>query len=299
MKVAIAFIGTGRYLNFLPQYYEHIEENFLPNTEKTILAFTDGEMEGLPDNVKVYPQEHLEWPFITLKRFEIINKAREEILKNDWFVFIDADAFVVGKVTEEEFLERCCGATTDEVPLFGVHHPCHRAGMPPHKTKTGAYETDEKSEAYFDVSKELPPIYWQGCFWGGKVPPVLAMIDEIEGRVNRDLENDIVALWHDETHINKYFHEREFDVHTFGIEYAYPQLFQMEEYWMEVLEEEYRDPEIIKKLVIGDGSMNTGDDSAIPVMEYPAKILHLAKNNHILQEGGSKLDRSKGALLKK
>ena len=157
MKVAIAFIGTGRYLNFLPQYYEHIEENFLPNTEKTILAFTDGEMEGLPDNVKVYPQEHLEWPFITLKRFEIINKAREEILKNDWFVFIDADAFVVGKVTEEEFLERCCGHTTDEVPLFGVHHPCHRAGMPPHKTKTGAYETDEKSEAYFDVSKELPP----------------------------------------------------------------------------------------------------------------------------------------------
>ena len=238
----------------------------------------------------------MEWPFITLKRFEIINKAREEILKNDWFVFIDADAFVVGKVTEEEFLERCCGATTDEVPLFGVHHPCHRAGMPPHKTKTGAYETDEKSEAYFDVSKELPPIYWQGCFWGGKVPPVLAMIDEIQGRVNRDLENDIVALWHDETHINKYFFEREFDVHTFGIEYAYPQLFQMEEYWMEVLEPEYRDPEIIKKLVIGDGSMNTGDDSAIPVMEYPAKILHLAKNNPILQEGSSELDRSKASL---
>ena len=220
-------------------------------------------------------------------------------LKNDWFVFIDADAFVVGKVTEEEFLERCCGHTTDEVPLFGVHHPCHRAGMPPHKTKTGAYETDEKSEAYFDVSKELPPIYWQGCFWGGKVPPVLAMIDEIEGRVNRDLENDIVALWHDETHINKYFHEREFDVHTFGIEYAYPQLFLMEEYWMEVLEEKYRDPEIVKKLVIGDGSMNASDDSAIPVMEYPAKILHLAKNNPIMQEGSSKLDRSKRALLKK
>ena len=225
MKVAIAFIGTGRYLNFLPQYYEHIEENFLPNTEKTILAFTDGEMEGLPDNVKVYHQEHLEWPFITLKRFEIINKAREEILKNDWFVFIDADAFVVGKVTEEEFLERCCGSTTDEVRLFGVHHPCHRAGMPPHKQKTGAYETDERSEAYFDVSKELPPIYWQGCFWGGKVPAALAMIDEIQGRVNRDLENDIVALWHDETHINKYFFEREFDVYTLGPEYAYPEVF--------------------------------------------------------------------------
>ena len=42
MKVAISFIGTNKYLDYLPQYYEYIEENFLPNTEKTILAFTDG-----------------------------------------------------------------------------------------------------------------------------------------------------------------------------------------------------------------------------------------------------------------
>jgi hypothetical protein len=32
-------------------------------------------------------------------------------------------------------------------------------------------------------------------------------------------------LWHDETQINKYFFEREFDVHTFGPEYAYPEVF--------------------------------------------------------------------------
>ena len=298
MKIAISFIGTGRYLNFLPQYYEYIEENFLPGVEKTILVFSDGEIEGMPDNIKFYHQEHLEWPFITLKRFEIINKAREEILKNDWFAFIDADAFVVDKITEEDFLERCCGKTTDEVAFFGVHHPCHYAGMPPHRKGTGAYETDKKCEAYFDVSEELPPIYWQGCFWGGKVPAVLSMIDEIQGRVDRDLKNDIVALWHDETHINKYFFEREFDVHTFGIDYAYPQLFHMEDYWMEVLEEKYRDPEIIKRLVISDGSMKTSSEKLIPAMEYPAKILHLAKNNPILQEGSSKLDRSKSSLKK-
>ena len=43
MKVAITFIGTNKYLDFLPQYYENIEKYFLPNTEKVILAFTDGE----------------------------------------------------------------------------------------------------------------------------------------------------------------------------------------------------------------------------------------------------------------
>ena len=63
MKVAITFIGTNKYLDFLPKYYENIEKYFLPNTEKIILAFTDGELDDTPDNLKVYKQEHLDWPF--------------------------------------------------------------------------------------------------------------------------------------------------------------------------------------------------------------------------------------------
>ena len=199
MKVAITFIGTNRYLDYLPKYYENIEKYFLPNTEKTILAFTDGELNDTPDNLKVYHQEHLEWPYITLKRFEIINKARAVIDNMDWLVFLDADAIPVTTITEEEFLK--------DKPLFGVHHPCHYLGMDPHTKAPGAYEQNPKCEAYVDVSKSLPPVYWQGCLWGGKVPHVCAMIDELEARVNRDLENDIVAVWHDESQLNRYFLE--------------------------------------------------------------------------------------------
>ena len=218
MKVAITFIGTNKYLNFLPNYYENIQKYFLPNTEKVILAFTDGELDETPDNLKVYHQEHLDWPFITLKRFEIINKARQVIEECSHLVFIDADALPVATITEKEFF--------NDKPLFGVHHPCHFLKMAPHTQAPGAYETNSKSEAYVDTSKGLPPVYWQGCFWGGKVPNVCAMIDELEARVNRDLENDIVALWHDESQINKYFLENEDLVHTFGPEYSYPELFK-------------------------------------------------------------------------
>ena len=59
----------------------------------------------MPDNVIRYQQDHLDWPFITLKRFEILNQARQEIMKNDWFVFIDADALVTSDITEEEFFD--------------------------------------------------------------------------------------------------------------------------------------------------------------------------------------------------
>jgi len=218
MKVAITFIGTNKYLDFLPKYYENIQKYFLPNSEKTIFAFTDGELNNTPDNLKVYHQEHLEWPYITLKRFEIINKAREEIDKHDWLVFIDADALPVVEVTEEEFFTN--------KPLFGVHHPCHFLGMEPHTQAPGAYDQNPNSEAYVDTSKGLPEVYYQGCFWGGKVPNVCAMIDELEARVNRDLEKNVVALWHDESQINKYFLERLDMVHTYGPEYAFPEVFK-------------------------------------------------------------------------
>ena len=97
--------------------------------------------------------------------------------------------------------------------------------MPPHNEAPGAYDQNKESLAYVDVEKEKPQTYFQGCFWGGKVPAILSMIDELEYRVNKDLENDVVALWHDESHINRYFLDREFDVHTFGPEYAYPEVF--------------------------------------------------------------------------
>ena len=99
MKVAIVFIGTNKYLDFLPRYYENIEKYFLPNTEKIILTFTDGELDETPDNIRVYHQEHLDWPYITLKRFDIINKARQTIEECSHLVFIDADALVAVSYT--------------------------------------------------------------------------------------------------------------------------------------------------------------------------------------------------------
>tara|TARA_R100000231_G_scaffold46926_1_gene40362 strand:+ start:327 stop:1046 length:720 start_codon:yes stop_codon:yes gene_type:complete len=218
MKVAISFLGTGKYLDFLPKYYENIEKYFLPNSEKTILAFTDGELDGTPENLKVFSQKHLDWPYITLKRFEIINKAREIINDHDWFVFIDGDALVVDRIEEEEFF-------TDK-PLFGVHHPCHYLKMPPHNQYPGAYEITENCNAAVDLEKYQPKVYYQGCFWGGKVPEVCAMIDELEYRVGDDLHRNVVALWHDESHLNKYFIENPDLVHTYGPEYAFPEVFK-------------------------------------------------------------------------
>lgn len=216
MKVAICFIGTGRYLNFLPKYYENIHEYFLPGLEKSFLVFTDGEGD-FPEDVKVYRQEHLEWPFITLNRFEIIQNAKEEIKKNDWLVFIDADALVVDKITKEEFFD-------ETKSFFGVHHPCHFLKMPPHDRFPGSLETNPLSKACVNRDDDFS-VYYQGCLWGGKVPDVLDMIGELDSRTKDDLSREVIAVWHDESHLNKFFIEHKDNVHTLGPEYAYPEVF--------------------------------------------------------------------------
>ena len=217
MKVAIIFIGTNKYLDFLPTYYEGIEKHFLPNSEKTIFAFTDGELDDVPDNIKIYHQEHLEWPYITLKRFEIINKARADLDSMDWLVFLDADTRVVDTVTEEEFFS--------DKPYFGVHHPCHALKMQPHTEYPGAFETNTDSRAGV-TEEDDTSMYYQGCLWGGRVPEVLDMIEELDSRVEEDLSNDVIAVWHDESQLNKFYSEVKEDVHLLGPQYAYPEVFQ-------------------------------------------------------------------------
>lgn len=217
MKVVVCFMGTGKYLNFLPKYYENIEKYFLPNSQKTILVFTDGELNDVPDNVVPYYQEHSDWPYITLNRFNIIKRAKDEIEKNDWFVFIDADALIVDTITEKDFFD-------DSKSFFGVHHPCHYLQMPPHNEFPGAFETNQNSSACISSSDDTS-IYFQGCLWGGRVPDVIGMMRELDRRTQDDLSKDVIAIWHDESQMNKFFAERREDVYVLGPSFAYPEVF--------------------------------------------------------------------------
>jgi hypothetical protein len=216
MKLAVVFIGTGNYINFLPTYYEACEDLLVPNTEKTYFVFTDGTLEGLPDNIIPYHQKHLPWPYITLERFKYILKAESDLADFDYVLFLDADTRVVKVVTEDELF-------TDK-KYIGVHHPCHFLGMPPHNNPPGAFEVRKDSTAGI-TSGDNTSVYFQGCLWGGKMPYVLDMIRELAQRTQFDLDHDVIAQWHDESQMNKFFCERREDVHVMGPEYAYPEVF--------------------------------------------------------------------------
>jgi hypothetical protein len=237
-NLAVIFIGTGKYLNFLPTWYESCEEHLAPGHEKQYFVFTDGEMEDLPDNITSYYQEHLPWPYITLYRFATILKASEDIKNYDYLLFLDADMKVVDTVTPDVLF-------TDK-PYIGVHHPCHFLGMHPHTEYPGAFETNPKSCAAISEDDDIS-VYWQGCLWGGKVPQVIDMMEELDRRTKDDETRDIIAKWHDESHLNKYYTENKSLVHTLSSSYAYPEVFSS-------------------------------------ACNFPPKIVHLAKDNSSYQQ---------------
>lgn len=226
MKVAIIFMGTGLYLNFLPSYYEKAEANLFPGVDKHYYVFTDGDFgEDAPENMTIIHQDHLEWPFITLNRFGIIRDQLDDIQKECQFLlFMDADTQVVDKVEFEEVF-------AEGKSLVGVHHPCHALGMDPHKEFPGSLETNPNSTACVREGVDFS-VYWQGCVWGGAIWAVRRLIETLDDCVKEDSENGVIALWHDESHLNHYFLERPDSVNTLSPSFAYPEIFTnyMEEY---------------------------------------------------------------------
>ncbi len=69
--------------------------------------------------------------------------------------------------------------------------------------KRGTYDENPKSKAC--VSKNEGHIYYYGGFNGGSTDQFLAMSNCLKTNIDADLQNDVIALWHDESHLNRYF----------------------------------------------------------------------------------------------
>ncbi|MCP4400818.1 MAG: methyltransferase domain-containing protein [bacterium] len=150
------------------------------------------------------------WPFSILFRFRYIHRIHKQLAEYSHIIFIDADMYVSACVSEEEFFSH-------EKPLFGVQHPGnYMRGHSPYElnpgSSAGVTEADDTS------------MYWQGCFWGGRTKDVLLLSRILAERIDDDLSRDIIARWHDESHLNKYFIEHRASVHTYHPGYAYPEM---------------------------------------------------------------------------
>ena len=55
--------------------------------------------------------------------------------------------------------------------------------------------------------------FTQGCLWGGRIPEVFDLMKELDRRTTIDEKNNVIAVWHDESHLNCFYSENIEKVH--------------------------------------------------------------------------------------
>ncbi len=217
MTVDIIFIGTGSYINFLPRFYKSITDNFCTDCSKKFHIFTDSTNLNVTDytNSNFYKIEHEKWPYITLKRFNFLKQYLDQF-KGEYCFFIDSDMEPVKafKLSDLKLDKK----------YVGVMHPGElTAGI--NYYKNSSLEKNLNSAAYF-ASDDLKT-YFQGCLWGGTQEGFKHIITELTNAVNSDLAKDIVAIWHDETHLNKFLNKNYENVNILHPQFAYPEKWKL------------------------------------------------------------------------
>lgn len=213
-RIAILYICVGKYKVFWEEFYKSFEEKFIPECEKEYFVFTDaGELyDSNKEKVHIIEQENLGWPGNTLYRFKMFLTQKEKLIDFDYMFFMNANVECVEKVGKE-FLP------IDENLLF-VQHP----GFYDAPNYRFPYDRNKKSLAYIPYGKGR--VYVCGGINGGKSKAFLEMCEVLDERIEMDYEKGIIALWHDESQVNKYI----LDTHDYKIlspSYCFPENAQI------------------------------------------------------------------------
>ena len=193
--IAVLYIMTNRYTVFWKDFYNSAEKNFLPYHNKHYFVFTDDEKIPLPKNATRLKAKYKDFPDVTLKRYEMFLEIEDQLKKYDYVYFFNANALFLQPINEEIF-------PSEKQGLMVVHHPAFWKQL-----YLATYERNPKSTAYIPYGQEK--YYVQGSFNGGHINAFINMSKECAKNVQLDEQNNIMAIWHDESHLNKYIQDKE------------------------------------------------------------------------------------------
>jgi hypothetical protein len=225
MNIGIFTIATGKYKQFVFPLYSSICKNFLVDHKKIFILFTDEpdkmskDLSSLPIEILLVKIERRGFPLDTLLRYHYFSGVKDIFAslgekKPDILYYLDADMLVNAKVGDEIL-------PTDNINFIGTAHPGYYNNYTP-AYPLGTPETNPNSTAYIPNERERP-CYWAGGFNGGKFENFLEMSQEISRRIDNDYSSGIIAVWHDESHLNCYFSERVSEIKTLEPAYCYPE----------------------------------------------------------------------------
>lgn len=174
---------------------------------------------------KVFPTEPVEWPLPTLLRYNLFLQQEEELRKYDHLFYIDVDMRITDWIGEEILGD---GLTAAEHPMYALRQNL----CPP-------YEPNPDSTAYIKRPGKVivdstgkprfKPEYYAGGFQGGKTEDFIKAMKVMRANIDKDFNNNYVAIWNDESHWNKFLSENP-PVIVLNPSYIYPDSLVSEYY---------------------------------------------------------------------
>lgn len=197
-SVAILYIATGRYTVFWDYFYQSAEKFLLPDCDKHYILFTDSDslidsLKTKSDQVTVFKKKAMEWPFSTLMRFKFFLDAENTIKHHDFVFFFNANTEFLSIITKQDLLPL---KPQENLTLCLQPHMFHRS------RKKYTYDRNPKSTAY--IAYNEGEYYFTGALNGGTSEAYLELCHTLFNNTQSDLNNDVIALWHDESHLNKF-----------------------------------------------------------------------------------------------
>lgn len=229
MKITLLTIATDRYADFAIRLIHSFSENVSQEFECEWIVFTNkvkylNSKLATRRNLKITTvfQKHNEWPLPTLLRYQTFD-ANKELIKGDLVIYLDADMLI----TPEFNFAKLCGLTSAGKPVL-VSHPGFYRPKGIERVKLyllrpgfllkdlklmlthgglGSWESRKASKAY--VKRSNRRIYVCGGIWFGNNSTIKELIKNLEKNVAEDLKKEVIARFHDESHLNWYASSRD------------------------------------------------------------------------------------------
>ncbi|KAK2853692.1 hypothetical protein Q5P01_006353 [Channa striata] len=195
-SVALTVFAVGRYLDvYLHKFLISAEQHFMLPLQVTYFVFTD-QPENVP-NIELGPkrkmkvikvEKHSRWQDISMMRMRTISDYIDSDIRHHFnYVFcFDVDQEFKGRFGSE--------ALGDSVALLHAHF----YKLPKERF---TFDKNPKSKAFMETGD----YYYHAAIFGGSWKNVKKLADTCYLSIMDDKMNDVEALWHDESHLNKYF----------------------------------------------------------------------------------------------
>ena len=220
MNRSTFIIGTNGYHEFILNLLNSLDLQAIERSSHEFIVLTDSPSDvlesevyrQLSNQIKVAKVEPYGWPEATLFRFKLMLE-HWDIASNPFVGYLDADCLIRDT---KRFLNG--PDLSDESLIYFVAHPGYFKSplwkrLAIASPVRGVFETRKSSEAFVPFRRRFGTYVCGGHWFGGR-EPIRRMLEDLDYCVERDLQKDIVARFHDESHVNRFLQNAKVELLT-------------------------------------------------------------------------------------